>query len=119
MNENEDYLEEGKSKSQRVDLMRVDFVRSAVHGLLNLGDLTRNHQRDLVNRLGDCGFNIASQDEEELEKSVRTLMELTNDCDLQDEQIIDFQMMEEQEREEWAAELICSLRHWNRSSIDI
>lgn len=113
----EDWKREREERKRRVDLIRADFVSAAVQGLLNLDGLTQDMQRDLENRLGYFGFNVASSDEEELAESVKCLMEMTNDCCLSDEDIVSFQTMDEQERWEWSADRIRECAHWDGSNI--
>jgi hypothetical protein len=117
MSTTEDLKWERKERERRIDLIRDDFVNSAVLGLINLDGLLSDLQRELEYRLGYWGFNIATQDEREMEESVKLLMEMTNDCCLTDEQIVSFLTMEPDERCEWAAERISLLRYWNGSGI--
>lgn len=112
-----DYINERDERKKRVDLIRNEFIIAGVEGLLNLGECARSLQTDLQNRLGFFGFNVASQDEEELEDSVEALMDMTDDCCLSDENIVDFQLMDKADRAEWVAERFRACADWDGSTI--
>lgn len=113
----EDMIKEREERRRRVDLIREDFVEAAVVGLFNLEGFCGGIQENLENRLGFFGFNINTKNEKEMRDSVECLMEMTHDCCISDEDIVDFMLMDEEVRSEWAASRISDCSEWDGSTI--
>jgi hypothetical protein len=110
--------EDEQEDSRRIGLIADDFIRFATEALMD-GDrlLLSELQKGLENRLGYWGFNILSRDEDELRESVECLMEMTNSCCINDEEILDFMLMCSDGKKEWAYGRIVSLEDWDGSTI--